>query len=242
MANRLFGHRLDSMSVRALLKEVDRLVNTSKKGYITFCNVHMIMEAEQDENFATVLENSLLNLTDGAPLVRILKQRNVEAHRTAGPDMMPKLLTLAAQKNWPVGYYGGSESTLDELVAWTHEHFPGLKVGFAKSPPFRKLTEQEHENDCEAINASSAKLLFVGLGCPKQEWWMHENNVRINPIMLGVGGAFSMVTGKIKRAPRWMQKLGLEWLFRFLQEPKRLWQRYLVLNMKFIWKLLLSKV
>jgi N-acetylglucosaminyldiphosphoundecaprenol N-acetyl-beta-D-mannosaminyltransferase len=241
MANRIFGHRLDSMSAAQLLSKTESLVKERCKGFVTFCNVHMIMEAEQDSNFAGVLEESLLNLTDGAPLARILKQRGLAAERTAGPDMMPLLLSLASNQKWPVAFYGGSEHTLQNLIVWCKQTFPELVISYTKSPPFRTLSESENLADCTAINNSGAKLLFVGLGCPKQEKWMHKNRTDVNALMFGVGGAFSMVTGQIKRAPQWMQASGLEWLFRFLQEPNRLWKRYLILNVKFIFKLVFTK-
>lgn len=242
MESNIFGHRLDSISPEKLLQQTTRFVKNENPGYITFCNVHMIMEAEKDTQFASVLKASLLNLTDGQPLVSILKWRKHEAFRTAGPDMMPQLLKLAQENQWPVAFYGGSDQTLKTLTKWVHNEYPNLEIGISCSPPFRPLTTNEQHEYIDLINKSNSKLLFVGLGCPKQEKWMYQHVKAIKPLMFGVGGAFSMITGEIKRAPVWMQQMGLEWIFRFSQEPKRLWKRYIILNVGFIFKLISNSI
>lgn len=240
MESNIFGHRLNSISPEKLLQQTISFVENETRGFITFCNVHMIMEAEKDTQFASVLKASLLNLTDGQPLVSILKWRKQDAFRTAGPDMMPQLLKLAQDNQWPVAFYGSSQQTLKTLKKWACKEYPNLEIGLSCSPPFRALTAKEQDEYIDLINKSNSKLLFIGLGCPKQEKWMFQHMKTIKPLMFGVGGAFSMVTGEIKRAPIWMQNVGLEWLFRFIQEPKRLWKRYIILNVRFTFKFLLN--
>lgn len=231
----IFGIRLDSMPMQTLLSKVEVLVKGKERGYITFCNVHMLMEAEKSYHFKTVLKNSTLNLTDGMPLVKILQFKgNKNASRTAGPDTMPLLLELSEKNNWSIALYGGSEKTLSNLKNWIKDKYPSLKIACAISPPFRSLSDQEDKDFTDRINESGAQLLFVGLGCPKQEVWMNQHVKQISALMFGVGGAFSMITGEITRAPVVLQKLSLEWLYRFSKEPKRLWYRYVWLNLKFL--------
>ncbi|KAB1064864.1 WecB/TagA/CpsF family glycosyltransferase [Salibacter halophilus] len=233
--NSIFGIRLDSMPMQALLNRVEELVKGKERGYITFCNVHMLMEAEKSTYFKTVLKNSTFNLTDGMPLVKILQFKgNKNASRTAGPDTMPLLLELSEKNNWSIALYGGSEKTLSNLKNWVKDKYPSLKIACAISPPFRKLSNQEEKDYIQKINESGTQLLFVGLGCPKQEIWMSKHVEQISALMFGVGGAFSMVTGEIARAPVFMQKLSLEWLYRFSKEPSRLFYRYVWLNFKFL--------
>jgi N-acetylglucosaminyldiphosphoundecaprenol N-acetyl-beta-D-mannosaminyltransferase len=135
----------------------------------------------------------------------------------------------------PVGFYGGHPEVLDALVAKLSRRFPRLRIAFAFSPPFRPLTAEEDRGVTEAIEASGARILFVGLGCPKQERWMAAHRPALGCVLLGVGAAFSFLAGAKPQAPRWMQRGGLEWLFRLGVEPRRLWRRYLIQNPRFIW-------
>lgn len=241
MLSSLLGHRLDSMTPPELLSQTQSIVEESRQGFITFCNVHMLIEAEKNPAFAEVLTRSIYNTTDGMPLVKLLRWKGIDAHRTPGPDMMPQLCALAEKHQWSVAFYGGSERTLDNLCNWLYRQYPNLNIASRISPPFRALTDKEQAQFITTINDSGAKMLFVGLGCPKQEKWMDKHQVNVRPLMFGVGGAFSMMTGEIKRAPKWIQSLSLEWLFRFVQEPKRLWRRYLLYNPYFIFLLLTKR-
>ena len=135
----------------------------------------------------------------------------------------------------PVGFYGGSTTTLEQLIESFKKKYPHLKIAYHYSPPFRPLTAEEDAAVIRAVNASGTKILFVGLGCPKQERWMAAHRGKIQVVMLGVGAAFDFHAGSIRQAPRWMQKSGLEWLFRLIQEPRRLWRRYLYQNPRFVW-------
>jgi N-acetylglucosaminyldiphosphoundecaprenol N-acetyl-beta-D-mannosaminyltransferase len=169
------------------------------------------------------------------PLVWLLRLKGVKKQtRVYGPTLMLHVLGLAAREKIPVGLYGGDNSTLEILEALMLERFPGLLVVYKFSPPFRPLDKQESTQIIENIAASGARILFVGLGCPKQEIWMAEHNGKVQAVMLGVGAAFDFLAGTKPQAPGWMQAVGLEWFFRFTHEPRRLARRYLYNNPRFL--------
>ena len=144
------------------------------------------------------------------------------------------MLAEAARAGIPVGFYGGAPDVLDKLVVVARERFPGLRIVYAWSPPFRPISPAEDTAIVEEINRSGARILFVGLGCPKQDRWMAAHHSRVNAVMLGVGAAFDFLAGNKAQAPRWMQDRGLEWVFRLASEPRRLWWRYLWHNPRFV--------
>jgi N-acetylglucosaminyldiphosphoundecaprenol N-acetyl-beta-D-mannosaminyltransferase len=154
--------------------------------------------------------------------------------RVYGPALMLNLLEAAARENIPVGFYGGRPEVLSQLVERMRARYTGLNVAYAFSPPFREMTSEEGDEITEAINNSGTRILFVGLGCPKQEIWMSKHRGRVQAVMLGVGAAFDFHAGVKPQAPLWMQQSGLEWLFRLLTEPRRLWKRYFYNNPRFI--------
>lgn len=202
---------------------------------IVFCNVHMIMEAVDDPAFSRRLNEADLVNPDGMPLVwalRALRQKN--ARRVCGPDATEVLLAAAQEAEVPVGFYGSSQPVLDALAAVIGRKYPRLKIVFAESPPFRPLSPEEDKAVVARIASSGARLLFVGLGCPKQENWVMEHRGRVPAVMFAVGAAFDFLAGNKARAPHWMQRLGLEWLFRFVTEPRRLAMRYLKHNPRFV--------
>jgi N-acetylglucosaminyldiphosphoundecaprenol N-acetyl-beta-D-mannosaminyltransferase len=157
-----------------------------------------------------------------------------EQRRLNGPDLMWRYLALEAPKGGKVYLYGATETTLDRLRARLGREFPGLQVVGAESPPFRPCTPTEDAAQVDRINSSGAHVVFVGLGCPKQEFWMAQHRGRINAVMIGVGAAFDFHAGVQARAPEWMQHHGLEWAYRLVREPRRLWRRYLLTNIPFL--------
>lgn len=206
-----------------------------KSCYICAANVHMLMEAHDSPDFARIVNEADLVTPDGMPLVwmmRLKGQRNQQ--RVYGPTLMLNVLAMAARENIPVGFYGGAPHVLDTLVERMKERFNGLNIVYSYSPPFRELSPQEKEEVVGNIDRSGVRILFVGLGCPKQEIWMAEHRGKVRAVMLGVGAAFDFHSGVKSQAPSWMQSLGLEWLFRLLTEPRRLWKRYLYHNSRFI--------
>lgn len=201
---------------------------------VCLANVHMVMEAYDDPTYQAAVDGADLVAPDGMPLVWILKWIGHDVKdRVYGPTLMLRVLEAAARQGVPVGFYGASPDVLDALIANMRQKFPGLCVAYSCSPPFREQTLDEDNAVVGNINASGARILFVGLGCPKQERWMDRHRGRVRAVMLGVGAAFDFHAGAIPQAPAWMQERGLEWLFRFCIEPRRLWKRYLRHNPRF---------
>ena len=200
-----------------------------------FANVHVVMEAYDDPRFRDSLNRADMVCPDGMPLVWALRALGVRsASRVYGPDTTVAMLAAAEQAEVSIGFYGGSATVLQRLIAHVNDIHPRLRIVYQCSPPFRNLTAQEDAEIVSNIAASGARLLFVGLGCPKQERWIMEHHGRIPAVMFGVGAAFDFLAGTKPQAPRWMMRCGMEWAFRFASEPKRLARRYLKHNPRFV--------
>lgn len=198
-------------------------------------NVHMLMKAHDSPDFKAVVNSADLVTPDGMPLVWMMRLKGLKnQQRVYGPTLMLHVLETAAREAVSVGFYGSSPEVLQMLVQQVQTKFPNLKVVYSKSPPFRDLNVDEDLEITEDINASGVRILFVGLGCPKQEKWMAAHRGKIDAVMLGVGAAFDFHAGVKSQAPAWMQVAGLEWLFRLFTEPQRLWRRYIYNNPRFI--------
>ena len=208
---------------------------TGSSHYVCAANVHVLMEAHDSPRYKKMIADADLVTPDGMPLVWMLRWKGIRGQkRVYGPTLMLHVLEAAVVENIPVGFYGSTPETVKRLVKRMEDRFRSLKVVFAYSPPFREMNREEDATVVEQINASGARILFVGLGCPKQEIWMAEHHGRIHAVLLGVGAAFDFHAGVKAQSPGWMQRLGLEWLFRLLTEPRRLWKRYLYNNPRFI--------
>ena len=205
-------------------------------GYVCFSTVHMVMESRDHPEYAAKVNAADLTIPDGMPLVWMQKLQGARnAARVRANDLMIMLCEYAAANNLSVGFYGGKQSVIDRILEKTKKTLPELKVVYAYSPPFRPLTEAEDAAIVDEINERKPDLLFMGLGCPKQENWMWAHREKLSAVMLGVGASFDFYAGNVRESPAWLGKLGLEWLFRLTQEPKRLWRRYLILNPRFMW-------
>lgn len=213
-------------TVSIVKNNVDNL-NTS---YVCCVPAHSIMECHDHPELLPAFNNSYLNTPDGMAVVWILKLRgHKEVGRVYGPDLMNELCRISLQIGYKHFFYGNSASVLSDLNKKLEEKYPGIQIAGSIAPPFRELTDQEDEEICKQISASGAEILWVGLGSPKQELWMYHNQGKIDvPVMIGVGAAFDFLSGNKRQAPRWIQRSGLEWFYRFSQEPKRLWKRYLL--------------
>lgn len=224
---------------------IDAILSYSKNkmsDYVCVANVHMCIEAYLDTNFAEVVNNAILVTPDGMPIVKALKFLfGINQDKVSGPDLMPDLLKEIEKKNLSIFLYGSTQEILDELIALFHIKYPNLSIVGSISPPFRDLTIVEQDEYINKINSAKPNLVFVALGCPKQERWMASMKGKIQSLMIGVGGAFPMLVGKEKRAPLWMQQYSLEWFYRFLQQPRRLFKRYFVTNSLFIYIVLREK-
>lgn len=198
-------------------------------------NVHMIMEAFDSEYFCEALNSADMVVPDGMPLVWAIRSLGIpDQSRVYGPTLTLHVCETASRFGVPIALYGGTEDSLSDFNIFLTNHFPNLKVACKIAPPFRELTEEEDNAFTQEIIDSGAKILFVGIGCPKQECWMFQHKSKIPAVMLGVGAAFDFHSGRIRQAPAIIQKCGLEWLFRLCMEPGRLWKRYLKHNPRFI--------
>ena len=239
---RILGMRVDATSYDLAVATILDWVSTRESRFVCASTVHMVMEAHDSEEFRKIMKSADLVTPDGMPLVWTLKYflGFPKQTRVYGPDLTLLVFEAAAKHGIPVGFIGGQPEVLDRMVANAKESYPGLPVVYQESPPFRPLTEEDHAKTIAAIQESGARIVFVGLGCPKQERWMFQMKGRLPVVMLGVGAAFDFVAGTTRQAPRWMMNMGLEWFFRVLMEPRRLWKRYFILNPRFVSLLLLQ--
>ena len=198
-------------------------------------NVHVVVTASTEPDFGAVVAAADMAAPDGAPIAWMLRRLgHTDQEQVPGPDLTWALLGRCEAENLPVYFFGSSRETLGLLAERIVVAFPNLNVVGFEAPPFRPITAEEDAESVERINSSGAGLVFVGLGCPKQEHWMLAHRGRINAVMLGVGAAFDFHAGTVSRAPVWMRDNGLEWLHRLASEPRRLWKRYLVTNTLFV--------
>jgi N-acetylglucosaminyldiphosphoundecaprenol N-acetyl-beta-D-mannosaminyltransferase len=231
----VLGMRVDATSYADATGRVINWARGGESRYVCISTVHMVMETYDSAEFRAAVNGSDLTTPDGMPLVWALKLMGVpNASRVYGPDLTLHVCEAAARAGVPVGLYGGTPESLEDFVNVLETRFPGIQIACRIAPPFRPPTETEDEEYTRQIAESGARILFVGIGCPKQERWMARHKGRVPCVMLGVGAAFDFHSGRVRQAPCWMQRLGLEWLFRVLMEPRRLWKRYASTNPRFV--------
>lgn len=228
----VLGVRVHAVDPEQALERIEQWIATREPRYVCHANVHGVIEAWRDPVLRRVYNRAGLTVADGMPLVWLGRWHG---HRTVrrvyGPDLMLALAARAATAGYRCYLYGGAPGVGDELAAVLRRRFPGLQVVGTDAPPFRALTVEEDEAAVRRINAARPDIVWVGLGCPRQEHWMAAHRDRLDaPVLIGVGAAFDFHVGRVPQAPRWLMRLGLEWLFRLLQEPRRLWRRYLLYN------------
>lgn len=231
----ILGSRIDCTSYPDACDRILDWARDRRSCYVIAANVHVVMTAYWQKSYQRIVNHAALVTPDGMPLVlalRLLGQRRQT--RVYGPDLMLALCDRAARQQIPIYFYGGSEATLQKLTTNLQAQFPTLPIAGTYAPPFRPLTAAEEQADCDRIQASGAAIVFVGLGCPKQEQWMARQVDRLPAVMIGVGAAFRFHSGEVSQAPRWMMALSLEWLYRLGAEPQRLWKRYLINNPAFL--------
>lgn len=231
----VLGAPIDALGWDDALGQIRDWAGLRLSRYVCICNVHSVVSARQDAQFARVLAGADMATPDGAPVAWMLRKFGARTQqRINGPDLMWRYCAQAATRGESIYLYGGSEETLKLLRLRLLAEFPGLHVAGHYSPPYRPLTREEDEAVIERINASGAGTVWVSLGCPKQEQWMAAHRGRIQAVMIGVGAAFDYHAGTLQRAPLWMQQRGLEWLYRLCKEPRRLWRRYVFTNTRFV--------
>ena len=231
----ILGVNIEVNSYDELVQQCTAWARAGESHSVFFATVHMLMEAHDSATFRAKLITADKVNPDGMPLVWALRALgHSDACRVYGPDATEALLPAAQKSGIPIGFYGGTEATLAQLIGKVENRYPGIRIVFTMSPPFRPLSEAEDESIVQQISDSGARLLFVGLGCPKQEEWVIDHRGRIPAVMLAVGAAFDFLAGSKRQAPRWMMRNGLEWVFRLASEPRRLWARYLKHNPRFV--------
>ncbi len=232
----ILGVNIAAINMEWLLRYLDKNIDDIKGDYICVSNVHTTVTSYEDVSYCAVQNGGLMAIPDGGPLSTIGKKRGYEnMARITGPDLMGKIFEISSEKGYSHYFYGSKNETLELLTQKLKHQYPGIQIIGMYSPPFRPLTEEEDKEVIERINKTKPDFVWVGLGAPKQEKWMAAHQGKIEGLMLGVGAGFDYYAGNIKRAPIWMQKSNLEWLYRLIQDPKRLFKRYWSTNIKFIW-------
>lgn len=231
----IVGTRVDATCYDNAIDQITDWAKARESRYVCISTVHMVMEGHDNPAYQAIVNDADLVTSDGMPLVWGLRALGAKAaERVYGPDLTPMICEQAAAQGISVGFYGSTEAVLSTMVRELKDRYPDLRVAYQHSPPFRTLTDDEVAEEISQIKRSGAQILFVGLGCPKQERWMASRRGEIDAVMLGVGAAFDYVGGTKAQAPKRLQSMGLEWLFRLVTEPKRLWKRYLYHNPRFV--------
>lgn len=232
----ILGVNINVTNMKETVSYIEKNIDSLRGNYICVSNVHTTVMSYEDENYKNIQNSGAMALPDGGPLSVVSRRRGFkETERVTGPDLMTEIFKVSQDKGYTHYFYGSTQETLDELSVKLSEKYPKLKIVGMYSPPFRKLTDEEDKEIIDNVNESKADFLWVGLGAPKQEVWMYDHKDKVESLMIGVGAGFDYHTEKLKRAPKWMQNYSLEWLYRLLQDPKRLFKRYLKYNIKYIY-------
>ncbi len=236
----VLGVHVCAINPAIAVAEIDRRVSERDPGYVTLTGVHGVVASQDDRQLRDIHNRAALVCPDGMPMVWAGRFAGVAGcARVYGPDLMLAVCRHGLPKGWRHFLYGGAPGVADELARALTERFPGLRVVGTYCPPFRPLTPDEEVEVASRINATDPDVVWVGLSTPKQERWMAAMRSRLDaPVLAGVGAAFDFNTGRVPRAPAWMQRSGLEWLFRICTEPRRLGPRYLKNNPRFVLRIL----
>ena len=232
--------QINNISQKESLQNVTELAKKREPSYVCFTNAHMTVEANKDKNMLNVVNTATLALPDGGPVAKAFKLiHGISQERIAGMDFFPLMLNECHINKLKVGLIGSTDDILEKIHTKIKKELPQIEITHKISPPFNK----KWDNDVyiHSFNTSDTNIVFVALGCPVQEKWMFEHYKKINSVLLGVGGAFPVYAGQVSRAPEWMSNNSLEWLYRLIKEPKRMWKRYLYTNTIFL-KLLIHRL
>jgi N-acetylglucosaminyldiphosphoundecaprenol N-acetyl-beta-D-mannosaminyltransferase len=225
----ILGVTVSAIHMRIAIDTIREWISSGEKNYVCVTPAHSIMDAYSDPAFRDILNRSGLTTPDGMGIVWLLKMAGYkDVDRVYGPDLMLAVCEASLKPGWSHFFYGGAPGVADRLSGVLRTRFPGLRIGGTYCPPFRPLTIEEDREVVEIINSARPDIVWVGISTPKQELWMAEHQERLTaPVLVGVGAAFDFISGTKKQAPRWIQRGGLEWLFRLATEPRRLWRRYI---------------
>ena len=238
----ILGVGVSATNMEMALRTIEEWISRRECHYVCATGVHGVMESWRDDDLRRIHNAAGLVVADGAPLAWLSRIMGVrQADHVRGSDLMLKMCERSAKRGYRQFFYGGAPGVAEKLASRLHGQFPLLQVTGVCSPPFRSLSPEEDSAVVDCINSAKPDIVWVGISTPKQERWMSEHWRRLDaPVLIGVGAAFDFHAGLKKQAPYWMQKSGLEWLFRLLSEPRRLWRRYLINNPWFLWLVLLQ--
>lgn len=238
----ILGVGISAINLPGAVEIIEGWIARSEQHYVCVTSVHGVMECQRDEALRRIFNRSGLTTPDGMPLVWLGRRAGFrEMDRVYGPDLMLALCQRSVETGYRHFFYGAAPGVPERLADRLRERTPGLEVAGIRSPPFRPLTNAESAETVAFINRSQPDIVWVGLSTPKQERWMasHIGELEASAV-IGVGAAFDFLSGRVRQAPRWIQRSGLEWLFRTMQEPRRLWRRYLINNPLFVFGVLLQ--
>lgn len=244
MSINFFGTKISWICEQGQLTMVNQFIKSNTPKYITYSNVHVVVTSKNNEMLRNAINSADLASPDGMPLVYFGRKHGAHCvEKCSGPDMLTKVIENGLDEGYKHYFYGSKQDTLDELENQLTIRYPEINIVGKYSPPFRKLLKEEDLTISEEINRLSPDCIWIGLGAPKQEIWMLEHKNALNRgVMFGVGAAFDFHAGKLKRAPVWMQVYSLEWLYRLVKEPRRLFRRYFKTNVLFLWYLLRHEI
>jgi N-acetylglucosaminyldiphosphoundecaprenol N-acetyl-beta-D-mannosaminyltransferase len=236
----VLGVGVHAVDLDRTLTALESALATGKKGYVCVTGVHGVMEAQRDQAFRAILNDSFLTVPDGMPTVWVGRVRGFShMRRVFGPDLMQEVCRKSVSTNWRHFLFGGEPGVADQLKQCLEWRFPGLKIVGTYTPPFRPLLPLEESELIALVSAAKPDIFWVGLSTPKQERFMAEYLSKLETkVMVGVGAAFDLHTGRIKDAPVWIKNAGLQWFHRLCQDPRRLWKRYLKNNPEFVIRIL----
>ena len=232
----IMGVKVAAINMQWLLDYTNKNIKQLSGDYMCVSNVHTTVTAYETPEYLDVQNGGIMAIPDGGPLSTLGRKRGCsKMERVTGPSYMEEIMKISEKYGYSHYFYGSTEETLGKMVENLKAKYPNLKIAGIWSPPFRPLTEAEDAEIIEKINQSQPDFVWIGLGAPKQEYWMAAHQGKVTGFMVGVGAGFDYIAGNIHRAPEWMQKCNLEWLYRLLQDPKRLFKSYFETNTKFIW-------
>ncbi len=236
----VLGVSISAINQNFALRQIDAWIKRDDRQYVAICTVNTIMECQKDGSIRDAINNAGMATPDGMPLVWLAGwDSDQPVERVYGPDLMLAVCDRSVESGYKHFLYGGADGVPELLSTELKNLFPGLQIVGEYSPPFRNLTQEEENHVIDMINQADPDIIWVGLSTPKQDLWMAKYRPRLNaPVIIAVGAAFDFHTKRVPQAPVWMQRSGLEWLFRLIQEPRRLWHRYLIYNPLFILKVL----
>lgn len=232
----ILGVNIAAIDMDWLINFTQQYIKDLSGDYCCVSNVHTTVTSWEDKKYCAIQNGGILAIPDGGPLSSVGRKRGYKnMKRTTGPNYMEEIFKISAEKGYRHYFYGSVEETLEKLYQVLIKNYQGIQIVGMYSPPFRSITEEEDKIIIEKINKVNPDFVWVGLGAPKQERWMAAHQGKVKGFMIGVGAGFDYLAGNIVRAPKWMQKNNLEWVFRLIQEPKRLFSRYWYTNTRFIW-------